>query len=104
MCIRDRYQRRVREEWVEYYGDISASIDNDDYFELMIRNAWHISGGEGACQNTTCKRVLAKFRDGSERVVQIKDDIGMRSDDVEGMLARLRKQGYTNVMTIKLHA
>jgi len=101
---RDTNGRVLWEEWVEYYGDISASIDNDDYFELMIRNAWHISGGEGACQNTTCRRVLAKFRDGSERVVQIEDDIGMRSDDVEGMLARLRKQGYTNVMTIKLHA
>jgi len=36
------------DEFVEYYRDVSASIDDDDYFELMIRNAWHIEGGEGA--------------------------------------------------------
>jgi len=35
------------EEFEDYYKDMSASIDNDDYFELMIRNAWHIKGGEG---------------------------------------------------------
>jgi Ca2+-binding EF-hand superfamily protein len=42
------------QEWMNYYENISASIDMDDYFELMIRNAWHISGGEGWCANTSC--------------------------------------------------
>jgi Ca2+-binding EF-hand superfamily protein len=37
------------DEFEDYYKDVSASIDDDDYFELMIRNAWHISGGEGWC-------------------------------------------------------
>ena len=36
------------EEFEMYYADVSASINDDDYFELMIRNAWHIAGGEGA--------------------------------------------------------
>lgn len=29
-------------EFVEYYNNISVSIDNDDYFELMIKNAWNL--------------------------------------------------------------
>ncbi|OMJ67014.1 hypothetical protein SteCoe_35940 [Stentor coeruleus] len=31
------------EEFEEYYKDVSASIDRDDVFELMMRNAWHLS-------------------------------------------------------------
>lgn len=29
-------------EFKEYYNNISCSIDNDEYFELMIRNAWNL--------------------------------------------------------------
>ena len=37
-----------KDEFVSYYKDVSASIDDDAYFELMMRNAWHISG-ERSC-------------------------------------------------------
>ena len=43
----------TQEEFQIYYKDISASIDDDDYFELSIRNAWHLAGGQGACENTS---------------------------------------------------
>ena len=32
------------EEWIEYYNNISMSIDNDKYFELMMNNAWNLDG------------------------------------------------------------
>jgi hypothetical protein len=33
----------TREEFVRYYTNISASINDDDYFELMLRKVWHIN-------------------------------------------------------------
>ena len=36
----------TREEFEEYYSNISASIDNDQYFELMMNNAWKINDGD----------------------------------------------------------
>ena len=32
------------DEWIEYYNNISCSIDNDDYFELMMNNTWNLQG------------------------------------------------------------
>jgi Ca2+-binding EF-hand superfamily protein len=32
------------EEFVEYYTNVSASIDNDDYFSLMMNNSWNLTG------------------------------------------------------------
>lgn len=34
----------TEEEFLEYYSAISASIDNEDYFEQMINSSWNISG------------------------------------------------------------
>ena len=33
-----------KDEWVEYYNNVSASIDRDDYFALMMNNAWNLDG------------------------------------------------------------
>ena len=66
------------EEFVEYYRDISAEIDDDEYWELMIRNAWHISGGEGAAANSSCLRVLVIHHDDSMEV-RHRDAIVMKS-------------------------
>ena len=56
------------EEFEDYYKGVSSSIDRDDYFELMIRNAWRIAGGEGQAANTANKRVLVTNKDGTQSV------------------------------------
>ena len=117
-------------------ADVSASIDTDDYFELMIRNAWHITGGEGVVENTSnryvrlghfgarrnpadvpyilgqrpagvsvcvCRRrVLVVHSDGSEEVVEIKRDLGVRADDLAEMRRRLIAQGVKDIARIEL--
>jgi Ca2+-binding EF-hand superfamily protein len=83
----------TRDMFIDYYSNLSASIDSDDYFELMIRNSWHISGGEGWSANTTNKRVLVKHADGRETVEEIKNDLGLKANDKVGMVQRLRAQG-----------
>jgi len=35
------------EEFTEYYNNISCSIDDDRYFEQMIRTAWNLDNASG---------------------------------------------------------
>ena len=83
----------TRQEFENYYSNVGASIDDDNYFELMIRNAWHISGGEGAAANSANRRVLVTAADGSQYVSEIKNDLGLRANDKAGMIERLKSQG-----------
>lgn len=85
------------QEFVDYYQWISASIDSDDYFELMLRNAFHLSGGEGWSQNTTCRRVLVIHKDGRQTVEEIKNDLGISKTDIPKMIENLKSQGIDPV-------
>ncbi|KAG2869133.1 hypothetical protein PC113_g426 [Phytophthora cactorum] len=89
-------------EFLEYYKDLSVGITNDDEFELMIRNAWHLSGGVGWSANSSCRRVLATFRDGSQRVLEIENDLGIAASDTRRMMEKLKAQGYRDVVGISL--
>jgi Ca2+-binding EF-hand superfamily protein len=60
-----------QQEFINYYSNISTGIDNDDYFEMMVYNVWHLeeySGGERPPSETASKRVLKIFSDGNQYV------------------------------------
>lgn len=40
----DRDSKITLDEFVEYYTNISISIDNDEYFQLMMNNSWNLKG------------------------------------------------------------
>ena len=88
--------------------------------QMMMRNAWHISGGEGWASNTSCRRVLVMHSDASQvsrtrtwrvvlisavraqEVVEILDDLGFRTTDIPAIKARLRQQGVKDIHSVKL--
>jgi len=37
----------TKEEFTEYYNNVSMSIDNDQYFELMMNTAWRLNDNPG---------------------------------------------------------
>lgn len=39
-----RDSRITLDEFLEYYTNISVSIDNDEYFALMMNNSWNLKG------------------------------------------------------------
>jgi hypothetical protein len=44
MAGTDRDQTVTKEEFAEYYTNISASIDDDMYFMQMMNSAWNLEG------------------------------------------------------------
>jgi hypothetical protein len=41
---KERDGRVTLEEFAEYYRNVSCSIDDDDYFVLVINNSWNVNG------------------------------------------------------------
>ena len=87
----------TKDEFLEYYENLGVSIDNDDYFELMVRNAWHISGGKGWCASSANKRVLVTGSDGKQKVVEVEDDLGLdlvpEKERNAWIMQKLKRQG-----------
>lgn len=93
----------TEEEFLEYYKNVSASIDNDDMFELMIRNSWRISGGSGWSENTANRRVLVTDESGKESVQEIQNDLWINRENEEEMRRRLEERGIKPVGKLGTH-
>lgn len=40
--VQNRNKNVTLDEFIEYYNNISCSIDNDEYFQMMVKNAWKL--------------------------------------------------------------
>jgi Ca2+-binding EF-hand superfamily protein len=92
----------TRDEFYDYYKNVGGGIESDKYFELMVRNAWHISGGTGASANTTCRRVLVIHRNGQQTIEEIEDDLGVAATDTQTMIKFLEEVKGLQVAEVKL--
>eukprot|EP01064_Diplonema_japonicum_P034639 TRINITY_DN7249_c0_g1_i2.p1 TRINITY_DN7249_c0_g1~~TRINITY_DN7249_c0_g1_i2.p1 ORF type:complete len:296 (+),score=53.66 TRINITY_DN7249_c0_g1_i2:321-1208(+) len=92
----------TEEEFIDYYKDLSAGIDDDQYFELMLRNAWHLPGGKGAARNTANRRVCVTHIDGTQTIQVLADDLSC-GEDIDKIKAQLRKQGVTDILRVHLN-
>jgi len=90
------------QEFMHYYTDLSAEIEEDDYFELMMRNAWHISGGEGWSENSSNLRVLVTFMDDSQEVIECKDDLGLNTRSMPAIKRHLERQGVRGIKAVSI--
>ena len=92
----------TEDEFIEYYKDLSAGIDDDTYFELMLRNAWRMGGGKGMAANTANRRVVVVHLDGTQTVETLLNDLGI-GDDKDKIKSQLRKQGLTDILRVSLN-
>ncbi|KAJ9467952.1 Crustacean calcium-binding protein 23 [Diplonema papillatum] len=92
----------TEDEFLDYYKDLSAGIDDDRYFELMVRNAWKLAGGSGWAENTANRRVCVTHIDGTQTIECLIDDIGL-GDDVAKIKTQLRKQGVKDILRVHIN-
>lgn len=79
----------TQEKFLAYYSAVSASVDDDDYFELILRNTWHLPGAG----DTTCRRLLVTKEDGTQSIEEIEDDIDITKEDLQVRSPACRRSG-----------
>lgn len=78
-------------EFLEYYKNVSASIDDDKYFKVMIENAWHMEGSD------TQERVYVLHTDGTEEIVTLKNAMGLDLSNQRVLMGLLQRQGVKDI-------
>lgn len=57
----------TREEFIDYYTNISAAIDSDEYFDLLLRSVWDLDGTARNINNETMSNSMAINAESSGR-------------------------------------
>ena len=92
-------------EFIDYYQDLSAAIDDDGLFEMTLRNAWQLSGGVGMFANTTTRRVLVVHKSGQMTVREVPGGILPNNMPPAALLRLIKtrfKEAGVQVIDIKL--
>eukprot|EP01002_Notosolenus_urceolatus_P003692 NODE_1976_length_1235_cov_38.827993_g1640_i0.p1 GENE.NODE_1976_length_1235_cov_38.827993_g1640_i0~~NODE_1976_length_1235_cov_38.827993_g1640_i0.p1 ORF type:complete len:359 (+),score=73.50 NODE_1976_length_1235_cov_38.827993_g1640_i0:80-1078(+) len=80
--------RLTWDEFKEYYAGISASIDDDELFELVVTRAWNL---DGAFQSYGPRRVGS----GSTKNFQIDPELQRRKDTINFEAVKHNRSGRT---------
>jgi Ca2+-binding EF-hand superfamily protein len=93
----------TRNEFADYYRNVSAMIDSDSFFESMMRGVWHLAGGDGP-ENTASRRVLVTFKDSHQEILEISNDLGARMGNQDAMREALQQQGILDVLKVESYS
>ena len=94
-------------EFVNYFSGLSLSIEDDDYFELMIRNALRPtqspSRGRPAPTHANDRRVKVIYNDNTQEVVELEDmHVENNQFGIDAILQRLFEEGYRNIADVQI--
>eukprot|EP00903_Cladosiphon_okamuranus_P011643 g10951.t1 len=94
-------------DFIDYFRDLSAAIENDEYFQEVVLNAWVLpaeddrGGGEGS--NTDSCRALVTHPDGAQEILEIENGRGIGPENHDLMRKRLEEQGVRDIASVSLH-
>ncbi|KAG5481166.1 hypothetical protein CUR178_06398 [Leishmania enriettii] len=93
--------------FADFFADASFEIPLDNTFEVILRNIWHMSGGRGSCENTSCRRVEVVHTNGRVTKEEVKNDLLLKDRGDEAALEslmreNLAKQGIKDVKSIRV--
>ena len=88
-------------EFLHYYENVSATIDDDDTFELVLQSVWQVPDSASGGPRHNQLRVLVTQADGSQSLEVLDNDVGLQlpRDNVE-ILRRLRAHGLVGAVAV----
>jgi hypothetical protein len=89
-------------DFLDFFYGISLTIDDDEDFELTVRNSWH--SNVGALVGAASRRinVVSSVGLGQIDTVELRDNLTSRVWDNNSVTAKLKRSGYDSLTEIKL--